>query len=148
MSEQQIALTADEIFAAKDLDYREWVALPEWGTTLVEIPGTAEKKSVAKGVFVRTLSMADRGKIRKAATVTIKDARTAGGTRDVVDAERLECLLAIECAVNSDGRRIFKSTDEDALMTKRSGSVAKIAKVAMRLAGLDPSGEQQDLPSS
>lgn len=138
---ERTVLTADEIFAAHDTEAREFVPCPEWG--FVEAPSTSggAPTRTPKGVFVRCLTLGERGKIRKEATVTKKDPRANGGTRDVIEAEKFEALIVVETAVDADGRRIFKPSHVESLIEKSGGPISRIAKVAMRLAGLNADDE-------
>lgn len=131
-------LTADEIFSASDAEARDWVPCPEWGK-VTTTDASGKDKTVAKGVFVRTMTLAERGKVRKAATFEKK--MPSGQVRDVIDAEKIEALMVIECAVDADGKRLFKAANLDALLEKSGGPIARIAKAAMRLAGLDADAE-------
>lgn len=131
-------LTADEIFAATDSQATTWVPCPEWGKVTTQDP-SGKETVVSKGVFVRTMTLAERGKVRKAATFEKK--MPNGQVREVIDAEKIEALMVIECAVDADGRRLFKVANLDALMEKSGGPIARIAKAAMRLAGLDADAE-------
>ena len=133
-------LTADAIFSAADADLREFVPCPEWGTYPEEVihPETGAKSTVQKpkGVFVRAMTMTERGKIRRLATIEKADPKSPTGWRDVLDAEKMECLTVVTCATDEAGKLLFKPTDAEALMSKVGGPVGRIAKKAMALAGL------------
>lgn len=145
MAEQQHVLTADEIFAAKDTETREFVACPEWGHVEVEEPdptavagqeGMTRKVKKPKGVFVRGLTLKERGTIRKVATTSVADPEAPGGRREALDAEKLEALMVVHSSVDASGRPIFKPTDWEGLMQRLGGPINRIAKRSMELSGM------------
>src|SRR5690606_41990086 len=64
------------------------------------------------------------------------------GADGEIDLERLYPILLIETTYDPEsGERIFNPADRDALNAKNSGALERIAKVAMRLSGIEPGAE-------
>src|SRR5690606_7303409 len=82
-------------------------------------------------VEVRSMTGAQRARVLQGATVDGE-----------VDLERLYPILLIETVYDPEsGDRVFSPADRDALNAKNSGALERIAKVAMRLSGIEPGAE-------
>ena len=104
----------EKILAAKDIR-SERVHVPEWGVE----------------VEVRSMTGAQRARVLQGATVDGE-----------VDLERLYPILLIETVYDPEtGEPVFDAADRDALNAKNSGALERIAKVAMRLSGIDAGAE-------
>jgi hypothetical protein len=102
----------EQILNAKDIK-SEKVNVDEWGVA-VEVRGMTGKSRAD----LMNNSMKDNGKM---------------------DFEKLYPELLISCTYDPDtGDRVFQQADRDALNNKSSGALEKVAKVAMKLSGLDP----------
>lgn len=61
-----------------------------------------------------------------------------------MDMERLYPELIISCTYDPETHeRVFQPTDREQINTKNSGALEKIAKVAMKLSGLDADSVEQ-----
>lgn len=101
----------DKILSIDDTKF-ETVTIEEWGVDL-------EIKSLTGKVRAKLMNetMNDEGKM---------------------DIEKLYPELIIACTFDPETREpVFEAADRDTLNTKNSGALEKIAKVAMRLSGLD-----------
>lgn len=124
-----------------------WVPLPEWG--FVKAPeGTPENlvsaegyllnedgKRQAKGCYVLDMTLDDRTKCRKAATVHVVDPDAPGGKRTEMDNERMEACLVTLLACDANGKRIFRFDQWEDLLGTRAAPVGRIAKMALKRAG-------------
>lgn len=105
----------EKILAAKDIR-SERVHVPEWGVE----------------VEVRSMTGQQRAAVLKGGS----------GEDGEIDLERLYPILLIETTYDPEsGDRVFSPADRDALNAKNSGALERIAKVAMRLSGIDPGAE-------
>lgn len=105
----------EKILAAQDIQ-SERIHVPEWDVE----------------VEVRSMTGAERARVLK------------GGSDEEgnVDMEKLYPILLIETTYDPEsGERIFSAADRDALNMKNSGALERIAKVAMRLSGIDAGAE-------
>ena len=104
----------ERILSAQDIQ-SERVYVPEWDVE----------------VEVRSMTGAQRARVLQGATVDGE-----------VDLERLYPILLIETVYDPEtGDRVFSPADRDALNAKNSGALERIAKVAMRLSGIDAGAE-------
>jgi len=104
----------ERILSAQDIQ-SERVHVPEWDVE----------------VEVRSMTGAQRARVLQGATVDGE-----------IDLERLYPILLIETTYDPEsGERIFNPADRDALNSKNSGALERIAKVAMRLSGIEPGAE-------
>lgn len=104
----------DRILSVQDIQ-SERVYVPEWDVE----------------VEVRSMTGAQRARVLQGATVDGE-----------VDLERLYPILLIETTYDPEsGEQIFTPADRDALNSKNSGALERIAKVAMRLSGIEPGAE-------
>src|SRR5690606_39217406 len=105
----------ERILSAQDIR-SERVHVPEWDVE----------------VEVRSMTGAQRAAVLKGGT----------GADGEIDLERLYPILLIETTYDPEsGERIFNPADRDALNAKNSGALERIAKVAMRLSGIEPGAE-------
>lgn len=104
----------ERILSAQDIQ-SERVYVPEWDVE----------------VEVRSMTGAQRARVLQGATVDGE-----------VDLERLYPILLIETVYDPEtGEPVFEAADRDALNAKNSGALERIAKVAMRLSGIEPGAE-------
>lgn len=104
----------ERILSAQDIQ-SERVHVPEWDVE----------------VEVRSMTGAQRARVLQGATVDGE-----------VDLERLYPILLIETVYDPEtGEPVFEAADRDALNAKNSGALERIAKVAMRLSGIEPGAE-------
>src|SRR5690606_8056060 len=104
----------ERILSAQDIQ-SERVHVPEWDVE----------------VEVRSMTGQQRAAVLKGATVDGE-----------IDLEKLYPILLIETTYDPEsGERIFNPADRDALNAKNSGALERIAKVAMRLSGIEPGAE-------
>lgn len=104
----------ERILSAQDIR-SERVYVPEWDVE----------------VEVRSMTGAQRARVLQGATVDGE-----------VDLERLYPILLIETVYDPEtGGPVFNPADRDALNSKNSGALERIAKVAMRLSGIEPGAE-------
>lgn len=104
----------ERILSAQDIQ-SERVYVPEWDVE----------------VEVRSMTGAQRARVLQGATVDGE-----------VDLERLYPILLIETVYDPEtGEPVFEAADRDALNGKNSGALERIAKVAMRLSGIEPGAE-------
>lgn len=105
-----------QIFEADDID-AELVEVPEWGVVLE----------------LRTPSGAERAQLMKRFSRTDAD-----GTKVEIDWEGMYPSLIIMTAYDPDtGERVFEWGDLDRLNTKSGALLERVAKVSMKLAGMD-----------
>jgi hypothetical protein len=142
-TDPSLILSAADILGAKDADTREFVECPEWGHVEVEVPAaenavdqTPKKVKKPKGVYVRGLTLKERGVVRRMATESVPDPDAPNGKRDALDAEKMESLMVVSCACDGNGRPIFRREDHEALMERLGGPINRIAKKAMELSGM------------
>ena len=106
----------ERILSAQDIQ-SERVHVPEWDVE----------------VEVRSMTGAQRARVLQGATVDGE-----------VDLERLYPILLIETVYDPEtGEPVFEAADRDALNAKNSGALERIAKVAMRLSGIDAGAEER-----
>lgn len=106
----------EKILATQDIR-SERIHVSEWGVE----------------VEVRSMTGAERARVLK-----------GGSDEDGnVDMEKLYPILLIETTYDPESsERIFSAADRDALNAKNSGALERIAKVAMRLSGIDSGSEK------
>lgn len=104
----------DQILAADDLP-REAVEVPEWGCT----------------VFVRTMTGAERDSFE----LSMHRDR---GDDEKANVRNIRARLAVLTVIDSDGLRVFKDEDADALGQKSAAALDRVFAVSQRLNGLSP----------
>lgn len=104
-----MALSRDVILAANDLK-RECVEIPEWGGT----------------VCVRVMTGAERDEWER----HILDSR---GPDNKTNLSNARARLAILCACDEDGKRLFGDDDLAAVGAKSAAALERIFDVALRL---------------
>lgn len=125
-------LTVREVFDADDLNKREFVPTPEWAPASDD----PEFNPHEFGVFVKTMDLKTRRKVRKLAETKVKDRSATGGVRTEMDAEMLEAYLVVFTACDEKGSLIFNQTHAEALLEKSGGPINRIARKAMELSGM------------
>lgn len=82
------------------------------------------------GVYVRAMTAGVKGRIEGEAA---KFKETKGAKSDF--ASTFSLIVAVECACNERGERLFTRANMDALKQKNSAAISRIAEVGMRLSG-------------
>lgn len=108
-------LTAQAIFAAEDLP-KVFIPTPEWGK--------------ASGVYIRGMTGAERDAFES------RVAGLQGGGGVEMDYTNLRASLVASCAVDADGKRIFKSSDVDALGRKAGAVLDRLFDAARKASGI------------
>jgi hypothetical protein len=108
-------LNKEMILGATDI-VTESVNVPQWGGD----------------VLVRGMTGKERG-------VWQQSLKTGRGAKADVDLTYVQASLCQLCLVDESGKRLFAYNDVHALAEKSAGALEIVAKVAMRLSGLDDS---------
>lgn len=106
-------LTKEEFLAAEDMTL-EFVPTPEIGK--------------GSGVYARSMSAGARGRIEG-------EAARYKETKKGDFASLFSLHVAVECACNEKGERLFSRADIDAIKIKNAAVVSRIAEAGMRLSG-------------
>lgn len=117
-------ISKSQILGASDIT-TETVAVPEWGGD----------------VLVRGLSARQRGAWQQSMRVT----RAGKPDMDVTFMNVSLCML---CIVDEDGKRMFEESELLALADKSASAIEAVARVALRLSGLDEEDRQALLKGS
>lgn len=102
----------EQILNSKDIK-SETIKVEEWGNAVIEIRGMSGKERANM----------------------LKNSIDKDGKADI---EKLypELIIAT-CFDPNDGKKLFEKTDRDILNSKASTAIEKVAKVAMRLSGME-----------
>lgn len=122
-------LTREQIFAVDDRVI-EFVPVPEWAT----------ESNPDAGVFVRSLSGAERDQFEMSMLIQ-------KGRKSEVNLQNLRAKLVVLTAVNSDdlgsAEQIFTRRDVDRLGGKSAQALQRIYSAAQRLSGLSADDEKE-----
>lgn len=117
-------LTREAILAANVMA-TEKVPVPEWGGTVTVRGMTGDELEA----FLRTQS--------RDVPAGNRAGRRGGQTEKQVSEEFLRARMVAWCVVDDDGNRKFSDDDVAALNKTSSSALVRIARVVMRLSGLD-----------